>query len=202
MLLVGLPLWNQVAVRFGGVAWIVFPLLALVASLGLMAAFVVVLSVYAIIRNLRLRFEKPSLALARKSAGEDGTIERSGPVTTWWCGTTDPVPTLMEQMGISHERFERLIDESVETPPLRVLVFDTRDAWVAYHRGLLVDTGEFDSVYLGRARAARSRSRRKPRTSACTIKRDRCGQLLCCIILKRINESCSPVGFRWGSVVR
>ena len=128
MLLVGLPLWNQVAVRFGGVAWIVFPLLALVASLGLMAAFVVVLSVYAIIRNLRLRFEKPSLALARKSAGEDGTIERSGPVTTWWCGTTDPVPTLMEQMGISHERFERLIDESVETPPLRVLVFDTRSA--------------------------------------------------------------------------
>ena len=57
---------------------------------------------------------------------------------------------VMERLAVVGKRFEQLIDEPVESAPCAVLVFDTRRAWLAYHRNMLVDTGEFDSVYEGR----------------------------------------------------
>jgi hypothetical protein len=150
VVLAGLPLWNRVVERFGGFAWIVIPLLALGAAVGLLATVVVVIIMMSIVRKYRMRYEKYSVALARKSAGEHGTIHRSGPVTIWWCGRVDPVPMVMEQMAVVRERFERLIDEPVETPSVRVLVFDTRRAFIAYHRNVLADMGQVDCVYLGR----------------------------------------------------
>ena len=150
MALVGLPGWSRTVERFGGFAWIVFPLLALVATFGLVAAVIFLLVVVSLVRNLRMRFEKPILALARKSARQEGTIERSGPVTIWWCGSTDPGPIVMEQFEVIRKRFEQLIDEPSETPLLRVLVFDTRGAFVAYHRSMLPDMGGLDCLYAGR----------------------------------------------------
>ena len=64
MALVCLPLWDDVASRFGGFAWLVYPLLALGATLGLLVAFIAALTVLALVRNLRMRYEKPSLAFA------------------------------------------------------------------------------------------------------------------------------------------
>ena len=97
--LVGLLFWNRVAARFGGFSWIITPLLALGASFGLLVAIFVVGVSVVLVRRWRLRFEKPALALARKSAGEEGTVARAGPLTVWWSGPDDPVPTLTEQMA-------------------------------------------------------------------------------------------------------
>ncbi len=150
MALLGLPLWNAIAARFGGFAWVVYPLLAFGASLGLGAGFFGVLFVVFLIRYWRLRFEKTSFALARKFSGQEGTIERTGPLAIWWCGTVNPVPMLSEQLATSRKRFERLVDEPVEPPPLRVLVFDTRRAFVAYHGDLFADMSTLDCIFANR----------------------------------------------------
>jgi hypothetical protein len=148
--LAGLPLWNTVAGQFGGFVWIIYPLLALGATLGFLAAVILVIAVVTIVRNVRMRYEKPSLALARKCSSQEGTIERIAPVTIWWCGAVNPVAMVMEQMGIIRTRFEHLIDESVETPRLRLLVFDTRKAFLAYHRNMVPGRAEIDCLYAGR----------------------------------------------------
>ena len=150
MSVVCLPLWTSLVARFGGFAWLVHPLLALGATLGLLAAIFVVMAVFFTLRNWSMRYEKPILALARKVTRQEGTVERVGPVTIWWSGSTDPVPVFTEQMGTVRQRFENLIDERVETPPLRVLVFDERRAFVAYHRTTTADTDLVDSLYTGR----------------------------------------------------
>ena len=81
--LIGLRFWNSVSQRFGGFTWIVYPLLALGATLGLLATVIMLIAVVFIVRNLLSQFEKPALARARKTAGEQGSIERSGPLTIW-----------------------------------------------------------------------------------------------------------------------
>ena len=43
-----------------------------------------------------------------------------------------------------------MIDEPAETPPVRVLVFDARSAFVAFHRNLIPDMGQVDCLYAGR----------------------------------------------------
>ena len=135
MALLGLPFWNPLVARLRRI------FLGRVSSarprartFGLLAAVLGVLIAVNLVRNWCLRFEKPTLALARKSAREEGTLARTGPVTIWWSGPTDPVPMLTEQMETVRQRFEQLVDEPVDTPPLRVLVFDKRRAFVAYHR--------------------------------------------------------------------
>jgi hypothetical protein len=150
MAVFGVPFWNPLVARFGGFSWALYPLLALGATLGLLVAIFLVLLTVNVVRNWRMRFEKPTLALARKSAGDEGTIARTGPVTIWWSGPTDPVPMVTEQMEIVRQRFERLVDEPVEAPPLRVLVFDKRRAFVAYHRNTVADRSLFDCLYAGR----------------------------------------------------
>jgi len=147
--LIGLPFWNSLVARLGGFAWLVYPLLAFGATLGLLVALVLALAVTALVRNGRMRYEKPALAWARKCARQEGTIERSGPLTIWWCGPHDPVPMVLEQMGIARTRFEHLVDEPVVAPPLRVLVFDARTGFVAYHRNLLADMSQLDCAYSG-----------------------------------------------------
>ena len=66
MSVVCLPLWTSLVARFGGFAWLVHPLLALGATLGLLAAIFVVMAVFFTLRNWSMRYEKPILALARK----------------------------------------------------------------------------------------------------------------------------------------
>ena len=148
--LILLPLWSSLVARFGGFAWIVFLLLALGATLSLGAGFFLVFFVLFLIRNWRLRYEKNSFALARKCSGQEGTIERTGPLAIWWCGTVDPVPMLMDQMATGRERFERLVDEPVDLPAVRVLVFDTRRAFVAYHGNLFADMSVLDCIFANR----------------------------------------------------
>ena len=198
--LVGLPGWSRTVERFGGFAWIVFPLLALVATFGLVAAVIFLLVVVSLVRNLRMRFEKPILALARKSARQEGTIERSGPVTIWWCGSTDPGPIVMEQFEVIRKRFEQLIDEPSETPLLRMLVFDTRSASSPI-------TGTCFRTWAGLTACTqvvpRTPSRSRPRSLAfaCTIKRDRSDRVSRCIFSRLTSDSFRPTGFRRASVV-
>jgi hypothetical protein len=56
---------------------------------------------------------------------------------------------LTEQMETVRQRFERLVDEPVETPPLRALVFDKRRAFAAFHRNAVADRSLFDCLYAG-----------------------------------------------------
>jgi hypothetical protein len=142
-----LPLWNTIAARFGGFAWVVYPLIALGASLGLVLAFFAGFIVIYVFRNWRIQFEKPSLARARKVSRLEGEVGRSGPVTIWWCAPVSPVPMVIEQLALARKRFEQLIDEPVETPPVRILVFDTRRAFAAYHQNLVDDMGGLDCLY-------------------------------------------------------
>jgi len=68
-----LPLWNTIAARFGGFAWVVYPLVALGASLGIVLAFFVGFIVLYIFRTWRIQFEKPSLARARRVSRLEGS---------------------------------------------------------------------------------------------------------------------------------
>ncbi len=148
---IGLFLRYNPGGRFGQSPFIVVPLLALATIVGLSATLFVVLVVVIVVRDRLMLVEKHALAFARKCSRQVGTVERCGPVTIWWCGPTDPAPMLMEQMATSRERFERLVDEPVESlPPVRVLVFERRSAFVAYHRNLIADMGQLDGVYLHR----------------------------------------------------
>ncbi len=147
--LIGLPFWNSLSARVGGFAWLVYPLLALGATLGLLVTLVLALAVIAVVRNWRMRYEKPALAWARKCARQEGTIERFGPLTIWWCGPQNPVPMALQQLGIARTRFEQLVDEPVAAPALRLLVFDARTGIVAYHRNVLGDMSQIDCLYSG-----------------------------------------------------
>jgi hypothetical protein len=161
--LIGLPFWNALVAKVGPFSWILYPLLALGAALSFLAAVIAVLAVIFIIRNWRLRFEKPTLALARKSARDEGTIARTGPLTIWWSGPTDPVPLVTEQMETVRRRFEHLIDEPVDTPPLRLLIFSERRAFAAYHRNIVSEKGIYDCLYVPRPTRALTLSTEVPR---------------------------------------
>jgi hypothetical protein len=147
--MIGLPFWNSLTARLGGFAWLVYPLLAFGATLGLLCALVLALAVIALVRNWRMRYEKPALAWARKCSRQEGTVERSGPLTIWSSGPDNPVPMALEQTGIARSRFEHLVDEPVPAPPLRVFVFDARAGFLAFHRNLIGETSQLDCAYSG-----------------------------------------------------
>ncbi len=147
MSLIGLPFWNPLVARAGLFSWILYPLLAFGAVLGLLVALFATGTIVIAIRNWRLRFERPVLARARKCAREEGTIARIGPLTIWWSGPIDPVPLVTEQMETICKRFERLVDQPVDARALRVLVFHQRRAFIDFHRNVVADTGTIDSVY-------------------------------------------------------
>jgi hypothetical protein len=149
--LIGLPFWGTLSNRFGRSAWIVVPLFILGAAVGLLTTFLAVLLIVSLVRNWLLLVEKPALAFARKCARQEGTIERTGLATIWWCGSTDPTSMVLEQMETSRRRFERLIAGPLEAlPPVRILVFDERRAFLAYHRNLIAPMAQLDGAYTPR----------------------------------------------------
>jgi hypothetical protein len=148
MAFIALPLWNPMVARFGGLSWIIFPILSLGAVLGLLIVIFGALILILLAHIWRQRFEKPALALARKCARDEGTVVRSDPLTIWWSGTVEPVPMLTEQLQIVRRHFEQLIEEPLDTPLVRVLVFEERRAYAAYHRNTVSDKGIYDCIYL------------------------------------------------------
>ena len=148
--LIGLPFWKPLVARVGLFSWILYPLLAFGAALSFLVAVFATIAIFIVIRNWRLRFDKPAFARARKSARDEGTIARIGPLTIWWSGPTDPVPLVTEQMETMRRSFERLVDQPVDTPALRVLVFHERRAFSAFHGNIVADNSEIECLYSGR----------------------------------------------------
>jgi hypothetical protein len=149
--IIGQLVWNSMGSRFGGPAWIVVPILALGAIVGVIATLLIVVVFVTLIRNRLLLVERHALAFARKCAGEDGLVERSGPMTIWSCDRTVSAPILTEQLTIVRQRFEGLVNQPIEAlPPLRVFVFDKRRAYLTYHRNVFDETVPLDGVYLSR----------------------------------------------------
>ncbi len=120
MTLIGLPFWNALVAKVGPFSWILYPLLALGATLSFLAAVIAILAVIFIIRNWRLRFEKPTLALARKSARVERTVARTGPLTIWWSGPTDLVLLVTARNGNrspAHRALDRRAGRYATTAP-------------------------------------------------------------------------------------
>ena len=116
--------------------------------LGLIALLFLIFVVVALTRLWLSRSDRYVLSLARKCAGEEGEEARFGPITFWYSGPTDPVPMLKEQMETSRHRFEDLLVKVPETgPPLRILCFSKRSAFVAFHRQALTNLWNLDGLY-------------------------------------------------------
>ena len=150
MALIGLPLWNPLVARVGLLSWIFYPLLAFGATLSWLLAVFATIAIFIVIRNWRLRFDRPVFARARKSARDEGTIARIGPLTIWWCGPTDPVPLVAAQMEAMRRSFVLLVDQPVDAPALRVLVFHERRAFSRFHGNAVADHSAIECLYSGR----------------------------------------------------
>ena len=61
MALICLPFWNPLVARVGLLSWILYPLLNFGATLSLLLAVFAVMAIFIVIRNWRLRFDKPAL---------------------------------------------------------------------------------------------------------------------------------------------
>jgi hypothetical protein len=110
--------------------WISVPM-GLLAAIG---AFFVARNVVRFV--IRVRFfrrllsEPATLAMARKYAGEEGTMVKNGPLTFWYSGPADPVPMFLEQAEVTRVRFEALLGAPrADQPPLRILCFHQRGAF-------------------------------------------------------------------------
>jgi len=119
--------------HFGISYWIALPLVIVAVMVGLPAVFFIALVLHNVMRARRLRGESYVLASARKASGQEGEVVRSGPVTVWYSGPTNPVPLLTEQMEASRSRVESLLGREIgNQPPLRILCFRTRSAFEAF----------------------------------------------------------------------
>ncbi len=149
---IGMALWNAFGDRFDASGLIAVPLLVLAVGGGLLVSLILAIAIALMIRDRRSLVEKHALAFARKCAQEEGTIDQHGSLTVWRYGPTDPTSMLIEQMETSRERLERLLGEKVETvSPVRALVFETRKAFLAYHRNVIGEMVGLDGLYVPRA---------------------------------------------------
>jgi len=132
-LIAGFVLPVFVGSHFGISYWIALPLVFMAAMIGIAAVVFVALVLRNLVRARRLTGEPYVLASARKASGEEGEVMRSGPVTVWYSGSTNPVPLLMEQMEATRSRFESLLGREMgNQPPLRILCFWKRNAFEAF----------------------------------------------------------------------
>jgi hypothetical protein len=129
--------------------WVTLLLVSLGAAAAFFAVVVAIAVVFAIARMLLFRSERYTLRVARKSADEQGTIERVGPLTVWWSGPDDPVPMVSEQMEVARNQFEHLVNEQVDLGrPLRVLCCSKRSSFVCYHRQTIPNLWNLDGLYV------------------------------------------------------
>ena len=86
----------------GASYWMALPFIIAAVMLGLVvvifAVLIVVASTINVVRARRFKSEPYVLAVARKAAGEEGELIRSGPMTIWYSGKANPVAMLMEQI--------------------------------------------------------------------------------------------------------
>lgn len=128
---------------------VIVPLLTgVVVTAGLFTLTVFVVVALNLIRSRRLRDEEHAFAWARKCAGTQGTVTRIEPLAIWCSGPTDPIPNLLHQHDISLSRLADRLGRPIESaPPLRILCFDRRSAFTAYHRQSLADLWNIDGLY-------------------------------------------------------
>jgi predicted RNA-binding Zn-ribbon protein involved in translation (DUF1610 family) len=115
------------------------------------AGLVGFIAVLWILRRRRLKSERATVAMARKSTGRDGEVVKDGPMTVWYSGPDDPVPMLRKQLETASHRFATMTGEAPTEPPHRVLVFHDRAAFVRFHQRVAfgVDLTSFDGFHLG-----------------------------------------------------
>src|SRR5205823_6207351 len=97
--------------------------------------------------------ERYPLALARKCANQEGEVVKEGSTTIWYSGWADPVPMIREQTETARGRFGSLLGESaVSQPPVRILCFHERSAYVRSQMRLFpgIDFASMDGLHLGR----------------------------------------------------
>jgi hypothetical protein len=154
----GALLSDFVARRFDEHYWIALPLIALSTTLSLfyllIFPFVLAAMASTLLRLLLMRSEPYVLSLARESAGKEGVRAEIGPITVWSYGAIDGVPMLTEQLETTRSRFEFLLGRRVEVRQrLRILCFEKRRAFEAFHARTFPVLGNLDGIYLpGRAR--------------------------------------------------
>src|SRR6266849_9354758 len=97
-----------------------------------------------------LRNEARDLALARASAGLEGGVLSTGPMTLWVSGPRDWAPLALAQFDEARDQFAALIGEPVTVEhPVRALLFADRAWFFEYARRarLLLPSG-LDGFYL------------------------------------------------------
>jgi hypothetical protein len=145
----GIFLWVPVETRFPETFWIALPIAALGATFGLVAALVLVLFAYVLVRNLLLRSESLLFARARKAARSEGDVTRIGATTFWCSGPDDPVPMLTQELETTRGRFASMFATTDNGPPrLRVLCFATRVGFETFH-GQSLNLASLDGLYAG-----------------------------------------------------
>src|SRR6266567_3906931 len=110
----GLLLGSQVADWLDLPFWLACILVTAANIVGLPFSIVVLLIPIMVIKRLILQREAFDLALARKSAGEEGTLIRLGPVTVWYSGTGQGMEMLEDQLEATRIRFADYVSEPVE----------------------------------------------------------------------------------------
>jgi hypothetical protein len=129
--------------------WITLLLVSLGAAAAFFAVVVAIAAAFVVARSLLSRSDQFTLRVARKSADEEGKIERVGPLIIWWSGPDDPVPMVTEQIEVARNQFERLLEEKVDLGrPLRVLCFSKRSSFVCYHRKSIPNLWNLDGLYI------------------------------------------------------
>ncbi|HEV3237275.1 MAG TPA: armadillo/beta-catenin-like repeat-containing protein [Gemmataceae bacterium] len=101
-----------------------------------------------------LQHETFDLAIARKSAREEGTLFRLGAVTVWYSGTSKGMEILEDQLEETRSRFAEYVNESIEIiSPLRLVSFAHKEQFGAYLLRLGHRLGRLEGAYLlGRPR--------------------------------------------------
>ena len=137
------------AIYSGLLFWIVVPLASLGMTVALIAALIGLAVILVLLRTLLSRSERYTLDLARKSASAPGTLERIGPVTIWSSGSIDPISLLNEEMETARGRFEEFLGEPFNLDrALRILCFEKRNAFVAFHRRTIANLWNLDGLYI------------------------------------------------------
>ncbi len=130
---VGFVMTNLLSSHLGMNYWLALPLLILATMVGLPVVLIAVLTTRFLVRTIRLRAEPYILKSARKAAGEEGEVVRSGPAVVWYSGPTNPAPRLMEQMEATRSLLASHLGRDLDSQlPLRILSFRKRTAFRAF----------------------------------------------------------------------
>jgi DNA-directed RNA polymerase subunit RPC12/RpoP len=143
--------------------WLAAPLATLISAFWLPTCYFVPFLLFLAAERRLWRNDRYVLSLARRTAGNEGTESRAGPITIWFSGPSDPVPVLREQFEIARGRLSALLGRQLQSESqMRIYYFDKSDAYVKFTRPLLPRGSSDTSVYFGTPRRLAAFSREAP----------------------------------------